>query len=172
MADQTNIEWTDATWNPITGCSIVSPGCTNCYAMKPDITALKSIVPLLETATEGSRELDIKIATAIGWTDIIKTAAFLWGDGLCGYPKNGDDLALVPIFTTSLDAIDAVTREVLPNFMCEVIWTEKECVAFLFKQSARYNSDDPRGAAATEPLARTLAFIKALMRGKVNDGKA
>lgn len=34
MADGTHIEWTDATWNPITGCSVVSPGCTNCYAMK------------------------------------------------------------------------------------------------------------------------------------------
>lgn len=34
MADSTHIEWTDATWNPITGCSVVSPGCTNCYAMK------------------------------------------------------------------------------------------------------------------------------------------
>ena len=34
MADNTHIEWTDATWNPITGCSVVSPGCTNCYAMK------------------------------------------------------------------------------------------------------------------------------------------
>ena len=34
MADKTHIEWTDATWNPITGCSVVSPGCTNCYAMK------------------------------------------------------------------------------------------------------------------------------------------
>lgn len=34
MADNTKIEWTDATWNPITGCAVVSPGCTNCYAMK------------------------------------------------------------------------------------------------------------------------------------------
>ena len=34
MADRTGIEWTDATWNPIVGCSVVSPGCTNCYAMK------------------------------------------------------------------------------------------------------------------------------------------
>jgi protein gp37 len=34
MADNTKIEWTDATWNPITGCSVVSPGCTNCYAMR------------------------------------------------------------------------------------------------------------------------------------------
>lgn len=28
------IEWTDATWNPVAGCTIVSPGCTNCYAMR------------------------------------------------------------------------------------------------------------------------------------------
>ena len=34
MADKSLIEWTEATWNPITGCSVVSPGCTNCYAMK------------------------------------------------------------------------------------------------------------------------------------------
>lgn len=36
MAEKTKIEWTDggATWNPITGCSVVSPGCTNCYAMR------------------------------------------------------------------------------------------------------------------------------------------
>lgn len=34
MGDKSAIEWTDATWNPIVGCSVVSPGCTNCYAMK------------------------------------------------------------------------------------------------------------------------------------------
>ena len=33
MAEKSTIEWTDATWNPITGCSLVSPGCKNCYAM-------------------------------------------------------------------------------------------------------------------------------------------
>ena len=32
MADQSAIEWTDATWNPVTGCSKVSPGCAHCYA--------------------------------------------------------------------------------------------------------------------------------------------
>ena len=31
---KSNIEWTQETWNPIVGCSIVSAGCTNCYAMK------------------------------------------------------------------------------------------------------------------------------------------
>lgn len=32
MSDNTKIEWTDATWNPIRGCSRVSEGCRNCYA--------------------------------------------------------------------------------------------------------------------------------------------
>jgi protein gp37 len=31
---KSRIEWTEATWNPIVGCSIATPGCTNCYAMK------------------------------------------------------------------------------------------------------------------------------------------
>ncbi|MCC7369860.1 MAG: phage Gp37/Gp68 family protein [Chloroflexi bacterium] len=32
MSDNSAIEWTDATWNPVTGCSKVSEGCRNCYA--------------------------------------------------------------------------------------------------------------------------------------------
>jgi DNA repair photolyase len=32
MSERTGIEWTDATWNPVTGCTKVSPGCNNCYA--------------------------------------------------------------------------------------------------------------------------------------------
>jgi hypothetical protein len=32
MADRSAIEWTEATWNPVTGCTKVSPGCDNCYA--------------------------------------------------------------------------------------------------------------------------------------------
>jgi protein gp37 len=32
MSDRSAIEWTEATWNPVTGCSKVSPGCAHCYA--------------------------------------------------------------------------------------------------------------------------------------------
>lgn len=32
MANTTTIEWTDATWNPVTGCIKISKGCDNCYA--------------------------------------------------------------------------------------------------------------------------------------------
>ena len=33
MADHSSIEWTEATWNPTTGCDQTSPGCDNCYAL-------------------------------------------------------------------------------------------------------------------------------------------
>ncbi|CAN5572481.1 phage Gp37/Gp68 family protein [soil metagenome] len=43
MADGTAIEWTDATWNVINGCSVKSPGCAKCYAMRLAGTRLKHV---------------------------------------------------------------------------------------------------------------------------------
>ena len=42
MSDKTGIEWTDATWNPVTGCAKVSAGCKHCYAERewPRMTKL------------------------------------------------------------------------------------------------------------------------------------
>jgi len=34
MGVGSSIEWTEATWNPVAGCTVLSPGCTNCYAMR------------------------------------------------------------------------------------------------------------------------------------------
>lgn len=42
MADSTPIEWADATWNPITGCSAASPGCQHCYAVRTAASRLKN----------------------------------------------------------------------------------------------------------------------------------
>lgn len=42
VADGTKIEWTDATVNAINGCSVLSPGCTNCYAMRLAGTRMKT----------------------------------------------------------------------------------------------------------------------------------
>ncbi|MEJ6397007.1 phage Gp37/Gp68 family protein [Yoonia sp. 208BN28-4] len=40
--DNTDIEWTDATWNPVTGCTLVDAGCCNCYAATLAATRLKN----------------------------------------------------------------------------------------------------------------------------------
>lgn len=42
MAETTHIEWTDATWNVITGCSVLSAGCRRCYAMRLAGTRLRN----------------------------------------------------------------------------------------------------------------------------------
>ena len=34
MASKTGIAWTESTWNPTVGCTVLSPGCTHCYAMR------------------------------------------------------------------------------------------------------------------------------------------
>ena len=79
MADKSKIEWTDATWNPIRGCSRVSEGCRNCYAER--IAARfsgtgqpyegiafpnggRSVVVKLEALAKGKR--------SIGWTGEVR----------------------------------------------------------------------------------------------------
>ena len=45
MSDKSAIEWTDATWNPVTGCSKVSPGCAHCYAERLSLRFGRSVLP-------------------------------------------------------------------------------------------------------------------------------
>src|SRR5436190_23074605 len=45
MSGKSAIEWTDATWNPVTGCSKVSPGCANCYAETISLRFGRSLKP-------------------------------------------------------------------------------------------------------------------------------
>lgn len=68
MADKTGIEWTEATWNPVVGCSVVSPGCTNCYAM--------SQAARIQRMTPGSHYLGTTKPTKAGpvWTGTMKLA--------------------------------------------------------------------------------------------------
>jgi protein gp37 len=72
MAGTSAIEWTDCTWNPIVGCSIVSPGCTNCYAMK----MAARILAMAGTSTTGLH-YDKTIKDVKGtpvWTGVVNQA--------------------------------------------------------------------------------------------------
>lgn len=56
MADKTGIEWTDATWNPVTGCTKVSQGCKNCYAAR----VWDRLAAMPNTAYSGRKFTDVQ----------------------------------------------------------------------------------------------------------------
>ena len=47
MSDHSAIEWTDATWNPVTGCTQLSPGCDHCYALSFAERFREAVLPAL-----------------------------------------------------------------------------------------------------------------------------
>lgn len=55
MGSTTTIHWTDASWDPITGCSKVSSGCLNCYAERLSLQKGRSpILAALDGAAGGT----------------------------------------------------------------------------------------------------------------------
>jgi protein gp37 len=66
MGDKSAIEWTDATWNPVRGCTKVSPGCKNCYAE----TFAERFRGVAEHPFEQGFDLRLipeKLMTPLGW---------------------------------------------------------------------------------------------------------
>ncbi len=61
------IEWTDETWNPVTGCSRVSPGCDNCYmyALYPRLRGMS--VPGYEDAPDFVRTIPERLKAPLSW---------------------------------------------------------------------------------------------------------
>src|SRR5882757_6751337 len=62
---ETSIEWTDATWNPVAGCTVITAGCTNCYAMR-------MAARLAAMGSEKYRGLTRKSARRHVWTGTIR----------------------------------------------------------------------------------------------------
>lgn len=60
---ETSIEWTDATWNPVAGCTILTAGCTNCYAMRMAARLQAMGVPKYAGLTRRSGERQVWTGT-------------------------------------------------------------------------------------------------------------
>lgn len=68
VSDKSAIEWTDATWNPVTGCSKVSPGCAHCYAERLSLRFGTSTLPW----TPANADLNVvlhpeRLNVPLGW---------------------------------------------------------------------------------------------------------
>lgn len=70
MSQKSNIEWTDATWNPVSGCSKISPGCAHCYAERLSLRFGHSRLPWTPTnAAENVVLHDSRLLIPISWRE-------------------------------------------------------------------------------------------------------
>lgn len=70
MGDNSQISWTEATWNPIVGCSRVSDGCTNCYAIRDSHRLAGNPNPKIGPVYAGlTRE---KSGVGLDWTGVVR----------------------------------------------------------------------------------------------------
>jgi len=81
VASSTKIEWCDATFNPWTGCTKVSPGCANCYAESHFSTKMRGV----KWGPQGDRVVasESKWAEPIKWDKLAKTGHCLGCAGRC-----------------------------------------------------------------------------------------
>lgn len=150
MADHSTIEWTDATWNVITGCSIESPGCKNCYAMKLAGTRLRnhpSRAGLTQTSAAGPV-----------WTGEVRfneewlRQPLQWGKARMIFVCAHGDLFHPDVPDAWLDRV-----------FCVMALAKKHTFQVLTKRARRaseYLRDltTPRGYARIEAAARELGF--------------
>jgi protein gp37 len=71
VADHSGIEWTDATWSPTLGCTKVSSGCDNCYAIRTVHRMAHNPNPKLEEAAEGLTAY--RPGHGLQWTGAVRT---------------------------------------------------------------------------------------------------
>ncbi len=151
MADKTGIEWTDASWNPVVGCSIVSPGCTNCYAM-----AMAGRIERMGGAPHYAGTTQPSKAGAV-WTgklalapDHILTQPLRWTRGRRIFVNSMGDLFHEDVPDDWIDRVFAV-----------MALASQHSFQILTKRSARmraYLSDQPRARRRWEDALRAMGI--------------
>ena len=166
MADHSEIEWTDATWNIVTGCDVVSPGCANCYAMRLAGSRLKH-VPSRRGLTTPSKAGPVWNGT-VRFNEEWLDQPLRWSRPRRIFVCAHGDLFHHGVATDVLDKVFAI-----------MMLAHRHIFQVLTKRSQRMreylsNPDTPRRVAlAAISLGQTLArsLSQTLARSLVNDAK-
>ena len=90
MSSQTGIQWTDATWNPVTGCTKVSSGCDHCYAENLAHRLLRDVyrrrLPVVDTPTNRRNPFAVRL-----WPERLRQPS-LWQEPRCVFVNSMSDL--------------------------------------------------------------------------------
>ncbi len=148
MADNTKIGWATHTWNPIAGCDVVSPGCTNCYAMRRTAPRLSA-----NPATPQYHGTVEKTKAGYIWTGKIGIA----GDAVWRKPFTWRKPAMIFANSTSDLGHPNVPDYVVDRVFQTAFWTPRHIYQILTKRpwelvgylEAR-RSGDPWAEAADE----------------------
>lgn len=111
MAEKSNIEWTDATWNPVLGCDKISPGCKNCYAIRTAWRLQHNPNPKIKAAFEG---LTVMQGGQPNWTGRVNFVEerlrepLTWSDPRFVFVNSQSDLFHESITDEQIDRIFAV----------------------------------------------------------------
>lgn len=111
------IEWTDETWNPLTGCTLVSAGCKNCYAAQLAATRLKDTPRYKGLAVVNSRGVGVFTGKMLLHEDLL-TKPLKWRK-----PRR--------VFVNSMS--DLFHEKVPLEFIDQIFTTIKECPQHTFQ---------------------------------------
>jgi protein gp37 len=105
----TTIEWTDATWNPVTGCTRVSPGCANCYIERTPPFRMAGLPARIRAARRSRRSRSPRSNYRRRNTLAVKTTTTYSCDG-CGKTKKQADLRRFVLSESKLSTNEEVAR--------------------------------------------------------------
>lgn len=143
MAGKSNIEWTGHTWNPLAGCSVLTPGCKRCYAMKMAARLARMGQSLYAGLTEPSKAGPV-------WTGEMRQAS--------------DDVLLAPLrrkkpttyFVNSMSDLfhENVPDEWIDRIFAVMALTQRHTYQILTKRAERMRAASIRVGKSIEILER------------------
>lgn len=162
----TKIEWTEKTWNPIVGCSVVSPGCTNCYAMK--MAARLEAMAVSHNANHTDPHHDSPLGHYIGLTQRSK-AGPVWTGKIALAPEKTllEPLRRKKPTTYFVNSMSDLFHEDVPDAWIDQVFavmalTPQHTYQVLTKRSARMRAYCSSASTCVRVLDRMFCVAAAL----------